>query len=176
MRVAVHDLQSTSSARAFFALISPRVVIAPLPDLRERFILVRAQQARWTRSFLQHLFHKQREYRQRLRSLHRVRLYGFAHEAFDNGLGDHTSGALPDLRRCAQRAWCWQLQQRLSLHRCISSPLPITPAWEARTRRAWWSLYRTIGFALVGTIFFCCARSDFLWRLSLQFGPHWRDI
>jgi hypothetical protein len=38
MRVAAHDLQSTSSARAFFALISPRVVIAPLPDLLERFI------------------------------------------------------------------------------------------------------------------------------------------
>ena len=36
MRVAAHDLQTTSSERAFFALISPRV--APLPDLRARFI------------------------------------------------------------------------------------------------------------------------------------------
>ena len=38
MRVAVQALQNTSKERASFALISPRVVIAPLPDLRERFI------------------------------------------------------------------------------------------------------------------------------------------
>jgi len=37
-RVAAHDLQNTSKERAFFALISPRVAIAPLPDLRARFI------------------------------------------------------------------------------------------------------------------------------------------
>ena len=38
MRVAAHDLQNTSTERAFFALISPRVAITPLPDLRARFI------------------------------------------------------------------------------------------------------------------------------------------
>jgi len=38
MRVAAHDLQNTSNERAFFALISPRVAITPLPDLRARFI------------------------------------------------------------------------------------------------------------------------------------------
>jgi hypothetical protein len=32
MRVASHDLQNTSNERTFFALISPRVVMAPLPD------------------------------------------------------------------------------------------------------------------------------------------------
>jgi hypothetical protein len=37
-RVAAHNLQNTSKERAFFALISPRVAIAPLPDLRARFI------------------------------------------------------------------------------------------------------------------------------------------
>jgi hypothetical protein len=38
MRVGAHDLQTTINERAFFALISPRVVRAPLPDLRARFI------------------------------------------------------------------------------------------------------------------------------------------
>jgi hypothetical protein len=38
MRVAEHDLQNTSNERAFLALISPRVVTAPLSDLRARFI------------------------------------------------------------------------------------------------------------------------------------------
>ena len=38
MRVAAHDLQNTSKERAFLALISPRVVNAPLSDFRARFI------------------------------------------------------------------------------------------------------------------------------------------
>src|SRR5215475_8289236 len=38
VRVAAHNLQTTSNERAFFALISPRVVMAPLPNLRARFI------------------------------------------------------------------------------------------------------------------------------------------
>jgi hypothetical protein len=38
MREAAHDLQNTSKEWALLALISPRVAIAPLRDLRARFI------------------------------------------------------------------------------------------------------------------------------------------